>query len=458
MSSNAYQPHEVGLRNRCRGTVIGPNDEGYDAARQVFNLTTDQHPALIAFPTDAEDVAAAVRYAAARGLRVAPRRTGHNAGPLPDLGDTLLLRTDGLQGVEIDPAARRARAAAGARWWDVVPQASAHGLAALHGSTPDVSVAGYTLGGGMGWYARKHGLACNSVRAIEIVTADGAQRRVDAEHEPDLFWALRGGGGNFGVVTALEFDLIPASRVYAGCLFFPFEQAADVLHTWRDLTYFAPEELTSAVRLLQIPPLPDIPEPLRGKSFAMVEAAFLGSEAAGVEILRPLRALQPVMDTFAVVPPVHLIEHHLDPRAPIPYVSESRLLGDLPTETFDELVAVAGPGSGSQLVSVELRHTGGALSRPEWNHGALATVPGAYSLMSVGIAATPEMALQNRARLDQVVGVLGAFETGRAPNFTTKAVAAERFYDPFAYRRLQAVKAEYDPTGLFLANHSIPAR
>jgi hypothetical protein len=155
---------------------------------------------------------------------------------------------------------------------------------------------------------------------------------------------------------------------------------------------------------------------------------------------------------------VHLIEHHLDPRAPVPYVADSRLLGDLPSETFDELLAVTGPGSGSGLVSLELRHTGGALARPEWGHGALATVPGTYSLMSVGIAATPEMALENRARLDQVVGVLAPYETGRAPNFTTKPVAVERFYDPFAYRRLQAVKAEYDPTGLFLANHSIPAR
>src|SRR5262245_51143796 len=131
MSSNAYQPHEVGLRARCRGTVIAAGDEGYDQARQVFNLTTDQYPALIAFPRDAEDVGAAVRYAASRGLRVAPRRTGHNAGPLPDLSDTLLLRTDALTGVEIDADARRARAGAASRWWDDVPQASAHGLAAL---------------------------------------------------------------------------------------------------------------------------------------------------------------------------------------------------------------------------------------------------------------------------------------------------------------------------------------
>src|SRR3954454_8705241 len=254
MSSNAFQPHEVGLRNRCRGTVLGPRDEGYDQARGVFNLTTDQYPALIAFPQDAADVAAAVRYAAARGLRVAPRRTGHNAGPLPDLGDTLLLRTDALQGVEIDREARRVRAAAGSRWWDVVPRASEVGLAALHGSTPDVSIAGYTLGGGMGWYARKHGLACNSVRAIEIVTADGALRRVDASHEPDLFWALRGGGGNYGVVTAMEFDLYPVKEIYAGALFFPFERASELLHAWRELTHTAPEELTSAARLLQIPP------------------------------------------------------------------------------------------------------------------------------------------------------------------------------------------------------------
>ena len=221
------------LRSRFKGAVIGPEEDGWDAERGAFNVNVDQRPAVIAVPNTADDVGAVVRYAAANGLRVAPQRTGHNAEPLGPLAETILLKTTRLDRVEIDASSRRARVGAGARWEDVVPKASPLGLAALHGSTPDVSVAGYTLGGGLGWYARKHGLAANSVTAIEVVTADGELRRVDHRSEPELFWALRGGGGNFGVVTALEFDLYPVPELYAGVLFFGFERAEEVLQAWR---------------------------------------------------------------------------------------------------------------------------------------------------------------------------------------------------------------------------------
>src|SRR3954464_434824 len=218
------------VRAPSAGELLMPDEPGWDAARQAFNLVLDQRPAAIALPENENDVSLAIRFAAGYGLRVAAQRTGHNAAPLGPLDGTLLLKTDRLQGIEIDPVARRARVRAGAKWANLVPRASELGLAALHGSTPDVSIAGYALGGGLGWYGRKHGLAANSVTAIELVTADGELRRVDRTNEPELFWALRGGGGNFGVVTALEFDLYPVSEVYAGVLFFPFERSADVLH------------------------------------------------------------------------------------------------------------------------------------------------------------------------------------------------------------------------------------
>ncbi len=225
-------PDAAALRRLIGGTVIGPEEAGYDAERSGFNAHVDQRPALIAVPNNAEDVRAVVRYAAANGMRVAPQRTGHNMNPLGPLDETILLKTSRLDRVEIDARSRCARVGSGARWGDVVPQASPLGLAALHGSTPDVSIAGYSLGGGMGWYARKHGLAANSVTAIELVTADGELRRVSAQTEPELFWALRGGGGNFGVVTALEFDLYPVEEVYAGVLFFPYERAEEVMQAW----------------------------------------------------------------------------------------------------------------------------------------------------------------------------------------------------------------------------------
>src|SRR3954466_15649419 len=279
------------LAESLTGAVILPGDPGWDDARSAFNLLLDQHPAAGSFPTDAEDVAAAVAYARRAGLRVAPQATAHNQGPLGGMEDTLLLNVRGLQEVRVDPGARRVRVGAGVKWDRVGPRLSAHGLAGLHGSSPDVGIAGYSLGGGMGWLARKHGLQTNAVTALELVAADGELRRVDAAHDPDLFWALRGGGGNFGVVTAIEFSVIPVDELYAGALFFPFERASDVLHTWSALLPSLPDELMSWASLLHFPPLPAVPAFARGRSYAVVMAAFLGDEADGRELLRPLRDL-----------------------------------------------------------------------------------------------------------------------------------------------------------------------
>jgi len=291
------------LRRRLKGTVIEPGRYGWDTATQAFNLTVVQQPALVALPADAEDVIEIVEFARANGMQVAAQRTGHNAEPLGALDDVILVKTDDLKGVEIDAERRIARVGAGSKWADVVPPASDLGLAALHGSTPDVSVAGYSLGGGVGWYARKLGLSTNSIAAIELITADGRLRRVDAVDDPDLFWALRGGGGNFGIVTALEVELHSIPDIYAGVLFFPWERSSEVLHAWLEWTATVPDEVTSVGRILQFPPLEEIPEPLRGGRFAIVEVVYMGDEASGSDLLKPLRDLGPAMDTFAMVRP-----------------------------------------------------------------------------------------------------------------------------------------------------------
>jgi FAD/FMN-containing dehydrogenase len=373
------------------------------------------------------------------------------------LGNSILLKTSRLDRVQIDARARRARVGAGARWEDVVPQASELGLAALHGSTPDVSVAGYCLGGGMGWYARKHGLAANSVTAIEVVTADGEIRCVSAMAEPELFWALRGGGGNFGVVTALEFDLYPVEELYAGVLFFPFERAEEVLTAWHAWTAEVPDEVTSVGRMLQFPPFEEIPEPVRGKSFAIVEVAFLGTQAEGDELLAPLRALGPAMDTFATVPPVRIAELHMDPRDPMPYASDHALLGELPATAIAELVAAAGPGSGSTLASVELRHTGGALARTGPGHGAVATLPGSFAMFAVGLAADEASTAKTTADLARVAAATQPYQAGRYLNFTEHHTDGESFFDPATAARLRAVRDAYDPDRTLQANHEIGA-
>jgi len=445
------------LRDRVKGAVIEPGQDGWDAATQAFNTTVIQQPALVAVPADPDDVVAVVEYAAQHGMQVAAQRTGHNAEPLGRMDDVILVKTDALQGVEIDAERRIARVASGAKWADVVPKASELGLAALHGSTPDVSVAGYSLGGGVGWYARKLGMATNSVTAIEIVTADGKQRRVDADTDPDLFWALRGGGGSFGVVTALEFRLYPMSEVYAGVLFFPWERSSEVLHAWLEWTPTVPDDVTSVGRILQFPPIPEIPEPMRGQKFVVVEAVVTGDEWYGAAQMRPLRELGPVMDTFAMVPPAGIAELHMDPPEPVPYVGGGQMLGKLDGAAIDRFVAAAGPGSGSPLVSVEIRHVGGAMSRPLAHHGALSTFDAEFLTFGVGMVMDDEMERANRAQLAKLAEAFAPYEEGRQYlNFTESHTDPARFYAPTVYRRLREVKAAYDPTDLFRSNHPIP--
>ena len=444
------------LAAQMTGRVVTPADLDYDDVRQVFNLTTDLRPAAVALPQSADDVVAAVRYARDNGLRVAPQATGHNATPFGSLDDTLLVDVRELQDVSIDPAARRVRVGAGVKWERVGPQLSEHGLAALHGSSPDVGIAGYSLGGGMGWLARKHGLQTNSVTAIELVTADGRFARVDAEHEPDLFWALRGGNGNFGVVTAIEFRVYPAEELYAGAMFFPFEQASEVLHAWNELVPTLPDEMMTWAKLMQFPDMPDVPEPVRGRSFTIVMGAYLGAESEGARLLRPLRELGPAVDTFAMVAPEALGDLAMDPNDPLPVASTTALLGDLPRRGVDDLVAAAGPGSGSPLTMVELRQMGGALSRRSPGAGARATLPGTLVMFALGVPIDEASGAEIGSYLDAVYDAVAPYRAGDYPNFVEKPADASAFFDADTWARLREVKALYDPSDLFKGNHHIP--
>ncbi|HEY4277081.1 MAG TPA: FAD-binding oxidoreductase [Conexibacter sp.] len=443
------------LRSTFAGPVIAPSDPGWDGARQAFNMTVDQRPALIAVARHARDVVAAVRFAAEHGLRVAPQATGHNAGPLGDLSSTLLLKTAAMRGFTVDPVTRTARVQAGVKWGPVCDAASAHGLAPLSGSARDVGVVGYSLGGGMGWLGRKHGLQCNAVTAIELVTAEGRYLRVDQENEPELFWALRGGGGNFGVVTAIEFDLFPLELVYGGALFYPFERAGEVVHWWHDWTQRLPDEVSTTVRLLQLPPLPTIPEPLRGNSFAVVQAAALGSETFGRAMMAPLRALEPTIDTFQMLEPAGLSYLAMDPEEPLPYDGDGRVYGDMPTDGFDRFLAEAGPGSGSPLVSAELRLTGGALERSHDNHGSNSAIIGSYVSFLVGAAPDAQTGTAVRERIDQVHRSLAIYEVGRYLNFAESPTEVERFYGEPRTARLRELRSQWDPQRTLHANHAL---
>jgi FAD binding domain/Berberine and berberine like len=439
-------------------TFLTAQDANWNLERGAFNLLVDQQPAAIAVPRNADEVSEVVRSAAADGKRVAAQRTGHNAVPLGSLVKTVLLRTAGLGGVQIDADAGTARVGAGALWGDLLSQASEQGLAALHGSAPNVGIAGYTLGGGVSFYGRKHGLACNRVTAIEVVTAGGEQLRVDAENEPDLFWALRGGGGSFSVVTALEFDLLPLREIFAGALLFPAEQAREVLQGWREWTAGVPEEMTSVGRLMNFPPVPEVPEPVRGKSFTVLEVIYCGDPADGEELVAPLRELGSAdIDTVQTQAPGGIEDLHMDPPAPVPATSETLLTHELPAEAIDSLVEAVGPGSGSQLASVELRHGGGALSRAPQGAGALATLPGFFVAFGVGFVPMPEAMAPNRAWLGAFKAALQPYDAGRYFNFVEESFDITKIFSPEVLGPLQEVKQRYDPENLFQSNHPVTA-
>ena len=428
------------LRARLSGEVYGPDDEGWDAARRAWNLAVDQRPAAVALPRTDADVIEIIGFARENGLRVAPQTTGHGAAAIASLEGTILLSTKNMRGVRIDAARRRARVRAGALWQDVTVPASAYGLAPLAGSSPDVGIVGYTLGGGLSWLGRRYGFACDSVIAIELVTADGRHVRTDAHNDPELFAALKGGGGNFGVVTALEFQLFPVAELTGGALLWPWERSEEILTAWAEWTRTLPDTVTSLCRILQIPPLPDVPEPLRGRSFVVVEAAVLGDDA----ILAPLRALEPELDMMGPIAPVALGKIHNDPEQPMPGLSDHRVLANVCPTTVRALVEAAGPDSGSPLVAVELRHLGGRLP-----------IDG-YSLFAIGMPQDAASAMAIDAHLAKVMAATAPFDAGRSlPNFTERPELAGRFYDGERLRRMRAVKARVDGGDLIAANHPI---
>lgn len=436
------------------GSLVRPGDPTWDEARRAWDLAVDQRPAAVVLAASPADVVATVRTAAALGLRVAPQSTGHNAAPLGDLTGTVLLRTSRLRDVHIDPGARTARVGGGAVWADVTPAAAAHGLAGLAGSAADVGVVGYTLGGGLSWLGRTHGLAANSVVAVELVTADGQLRRVDADHDPDLFWALRGGGGSVGVVTSVEFRLYPITEVYAGVLFFPAERAAEVLTAWRDWLPAVPDAVTSVGRLLDFPPLPDLPPHLAGRSFVVVEVICQLPPAEADALLAPLRALGPELDTVRPTPMTELSQLHMDPPGPVPGCGDGALLAALPDAALAGLVAAA-DAVRPALLSIELRHLGGALRPGLVEAGVVDGLDGEFALFTVGIAPTPEAYAAVHAAIDAVHAALGPWYSDRGYlNFCERAVPGEALFGAAA-GRLRQVKAAYDPADVIRSNHPV---
>ncbi|HTE61577.1 MAG TPA: FAD-binding oxidoreductase [Solirubrobacteraceae bacterium] len=438
------------------GDVVTPDQPEWDLARRAWNLAADQQPALVALPADAEDVRAVVVYATDAGLKIAPQGTGHNATAIASLDDTILLSTQRMRGVEIDPVTQTARVQAGTLWLEVTEAATPHGLYPLSGSSPDVGVVGYTLGGGLSWLARKHGLAANNVTAIELVTPDGRLLRATAEDHAELFWALRGGGGNFGVVTAMEFRLFPYDAVYAGMFLWPYERHAEVLHAWHAWTRTAPEAITTSFRIMHLPPLPELPPFLSGRSVVVIDGAHAGGAEAGAAATAALRELGPELDTWAPSTPAVLSRVHMDPEEPMPYAGESALVSGLDTAGLDAFAASIQPGS--PVMFGELRHLGGAVGRVPEGAGAAGRLHGEYLTFGGGLVLDADGARAVAEALGRFRAATAAYETGKAYlNFAEHPTDAATFYDDDAYARLRAIRAAVDPDGRMVGNHPIPA-
>ena len=438
-----------------RGRIATADDPDWDEARQAWNLAADQRPSAVALVEGAEDVSKVARFASERGLRVAAQGTGHGAAALGSLDDVILIKTERMRAVEVEDG--RARVEAGAWAADVAEGAAKHGRSFLPGTSPNVGVIGYTLGGGLSWFGRKYGWACNRVSAIELVTADGEARTVDATTHPDLFWALRGGGGGYAIVTALHVELVPVTEAYAGALLFPPELAAEGIRAYRDWTAAAPEEASSMLRALNLPPIPDIPEPLRGKKWLAITAACIGSREEGETTIAPLREIgEPVVDSFDQVPAPALSRIAMDPEPPVPALGHHRLLAELPDDAIDAFVSVAGPDAGSPLLLAELRHLGGALRRPAENGGALDKLDGDFVMLGIGMLMDPALREPITSALDRLADAMNPWAAeGGYFNYAERPCEVDAILPADTCKRLAQVKRNWDPDDLILANHSV---
>ena len=444
---------------RALPAVHCPDDPGYEAACLAWNLAARQNPVAVGVPETVDDLVRIVRTASQLGLRVAPQSTGHCAGAMQDVAfdDVVLVRMNRLTGVEVDPEARTARIVGGTLWRDVLAVSAPHGLTALHGSAGDVAVVGYLLGGGLSFYGRQHGLAINAVRAFEVITASGDHIRADADENADLFWALRGGGGNFGIVVAVELDLLPVADVVAGMMLWDLERAPEVLAAWARWTRTVPESVTSAFRIMRFPPLPELPPFLSGRSLVVIDGAILEEDDGAAEILASLRALAPEMDTFARIPSDGVLAMHMDPPDPVPAVSDHAMLTGLPDDAVAALLDAVGPGVATPLMIAELRHLGGALARS--HEGALARLHGEYALFAVSVVPAPEMAEVCDAATRDLAAALGPWSTGgRFSNFSDRPTDAATMFDGPDWERLLSVRERHDAERTWVAAHAVGAR
>ncbi|KAA8887896.1 FAD-binding oxidoreductase [Nocardia colli] len=428
------------LRNVVQGRVLVPGDEGFAAIAQPWNLTVAQPVAAVVEVADAADVAAVVAYARAANIPVAAQPTGHGANG--GLEEAILVRTNRLNSVEIDAEQRLAKVGAGANWGQVQAAAGAYGLTGLAGSNPAVGVTGYTLGGGLSWFGRKYGWASDAVRAFEIVDADAERVRVTAATDPELFWALRGGGGDFAVVTGLEFDLFPAPGLYGGRVMWPGARTAEVFELFQTITATAPAELSVWFNRFQFPDAPPM---------VALDAAYLGDPEVGRALLAPLDALGgAIADTRGELAVADLGEIAAEPTEPSPSLSGAELLTDL----GDAVVKTLLDDPVAPLMNIQIRHLGGALAAGS-DAAARGPVAEPYLLYLFGLG-LPQLADAVRARQAEIVSAIAGHLGGPKPyTFLGPLDTAAAAFDDATLSRLRAIKRARDPQSVIRSNYPV---
>lgn len=445
------------LKLSVRGPVFTPTDPGFAEEVAAFNLSTQHQPDVAFGALDAEDVATAVKWAAEQGMPVAVQSTGHGASNAIQGG--LLISTRRMLELSIDPVERTARVGAGVRWKAVVDHAATFGLMGLCGSTTDVGVAGYTLGGGLPIMGRKYGFASDHVIAFELVTADGTQRRVSKDENQELFFLLRGGKGNLGIVTAIEFHLFPSEDIFAGGVYFDGQHAATVLDQFSRWVDTLPTEASASLAFLRLPDMDIIPEPLRGKFVVHLRYAYQGDAAVATQLLEPMRECAPfMMDATGPLESTQFDSIHQDPDQPVPARERGFLLDRLDDHAKEAILRHFGPGVESPVLMAELRLLGGALAVSADGEDSVSGRDAAFSFFMAGMAVPPLAELLPQV-YDAVQEDLREASSGSTfvnlHGHFVDAEDRERAWAPSIRERLKRAKAEVDPNNMFSFGHVV---
>ncbi|WP_433654660.1 FAD-binding oxidoreductase [Nocardia sp. CA-128927] len=427
------------LRSAVRGSVLLPGDEAFEQTARPWNVAVAQSVAAVVEVADAQDVVDVLQYAGRAGRQVVTQPTGH--GATGDIDNAILVRTGALNHLEIDAERQVARVGTGAQWGAVQAAAAAHGLTGLAGSNPVVGVTGYTLGGGFGWFARKHGWAANAVRAFEIVDAAGQRGRITADTDPELFWALRGGGGDFAIVTEIEFDLFPLPQLYGGGVMWSAERTREAFELFTELTTDASPELSVWLQRYQIPGLAPT---------VALDFAYLGDPAEGRELTHRLDSIDGIIaDTRGALTPAQIGQITAEPTDPSPSLSRGELLTDL----GDAVVKTLIDAPTAPLLNIQIRNLGGALAEARPDSGARGPVSEPYALYLLGL---PNPSNDVRTRFGEILGALGPHITGSKPyTFLAPGESAADAFDPETLARLRKIKQARDPHGVIRANFPV---